>query len=126
MHRPAMRPATVLILVATVVAATIAGCGGMRRSMQEMHAPQPERVEGSLAEMSVGEFFRANCAVCHGERRQGSVGPPLLPVTLTEDDEFYFDVIANGRPGTAMPAWSALGLAPGDIDALIRFLRTEP
>lgn len=94
--------------------------------MQRMHAPQPERVEGSLNEMPVGEFYRANCAECHGDRRQGGIGPPLLPATLTADDEFYFDVIASGRPGTAMPAWSALGLAPGDIRALTSFLRTEP
>ncbi len=94
--------------------------------MREMHAPQPQRVEGSLSEMPVAEFYQANCAVCHGDRRQGAVGPPLLPATLTAGDEFYFDVIANGRPGTAMPAWSELGLAAEEIRVLIRFLRTEP
>ncbi len=121
-----MRPGTALVLAAAVAAAAVAGCGGMHRGMQGMHAPQPERVEGSLSEMPVGEFYRANCAVCHGDRRQGVIGPPLLPATLTADDEFYFDVIANGRPGTAMPAWSRLGLGSGDISALISFLRTEP
>jgi hypothetical protein len=114
------------MLVSAVAAAAVAGCGGMPGAMQRMHAPQPERIEGSLSEMPVGDFYRANCAVCHGDRRQGAIGPPLLPATLTEDDDFYFDVIANGRPGTAMPAWSALGLGSGDIRALISFLRTEP
>ena len=114
------------MLVTTVAAAAVAGCGGMPGGMHRMHAPQPGRVEGSLSEMRVGDFYRANCAVCHGDRRQGVIGPPLLPATLTADDEFYFDAIANGRPATAMPAWSRLGLAPGDIRALIDFLWTEP
>ncbi len=121
-----MQPGPELMLVTTVDAAAVSSCGGMPGGMQRMRAPQPERVEGSLSEMPVGDFYRANCAVCHGDRRQGIIGPPLLPATLTADDEFYFDVIANGRPGTAMPAWSALGLEAGDIRALIRFLRTEP
>jgi mono/diheme cytochrome c family protein len=91
-----------------------------------MHAPQPERVEGSLSEMPVSEFYGANCAACHGARRQGGIGPPLVPSRLIESDEFYFEVIANGRPGTAMPAWSQLGLSSADTTALIAFLRTEP
>ena len=84
------------------------------------------RVEGSLAEMSTEEFFQANCAACHGGRRQGGIGPALQPATLTETDDFYFKALAEGRPGTAMPAWSDLGLAPEDIRALIALLRAKP
>lgn len=48
------------MLVTTVAAAAVAGCGGMPGGMHRMHAPQPGRVEGSLSEMRVGDFYRAN------------------------------------------------------------------
>jgi hypothetical protein len=92
--------------------------------MWELHAPA--RIEGSLDEMSVSEFHGANRAACRGAGRQGGVGPPLVRSTLTERDEFHADAIANGRPGTSMPAWSQLGLGRDDVATLITFLRTEP
>ncbi len=113
-----------LALGVAVVAALVAGCGGMGGMRGMMRAP--EQIEGSLAEMSVSEFFSANCATCHGGRRQGGIGPPLIPSRLIQSDEFYFEAIANGQPGTAMPAWSRRGLSSADIDTLIAFLRTEP
>ncbi|MCC6238089.1 MAG: cytochrome c [Dehalococcoidia bacterium] len=110
-------------LAAIVVAAFLAGCGGMG-GMRDMHSPT--RIEGSLAAMSVSEFYAANCAACHGTNRQGGVGPPLIPSRLTMSDEFYSETIANGRSGTSMPAWSQLGLSEANIASLVAFLRTEP
>jgi mono/diheme cytochrome c family protein len=110
-----------LISLASVV--LLASCGGMG-GMQRMHPP--DGVEGSLDEMSVAEFYQANCAGCHGGNRQGGVGPSLAPSRLIESDDYYFDAIANGREGTAMPSWSELGLTDADISDLVKFLRTEP
>ncbi|MFN8639860.1 MAG: cytochrome c [Dehalococcoidia bacterium] len=80
-------------------------------------APSGPLVKG----IAVADFFKANCAVCHGQNRQGGVGPALTPARLTNTDEFYIDTIANGRPGTAMPSWKAAGLSEDDIKNLMQF-----
>ena len=113
-----------LIAIALTSVVLLTNCGGMG-GMQGMHGA-PDSVEGSLDDMPVAEFYQANCASCHGGRRQGGVGPSLVPSGLIESDEFYAETIANGRPGTAMPSWGALGLTDNDIEALVGFLRTEP
>ena len=86
----AIRRVAVLMLVTAVAVAAVASCGamGMGSGGQRMQAPQPKRVEGFLSEMSVEEFFQGNCAVCHGDRRQGGSRPRLLPSALLADDDF--------------------------------------
>ncbi len=77
---------------------------------------------GSLVRgLEVEAFFKANCAVCHGQNRQGGVGPALTPERLTQPDQFYFDTISNGRPGTAMPSWRTVGLTDQEIRNLVQF-----
>ena len=72
------------------------------------------------------DFFTANCAACHGQNREGLVGPALTPETLTQPDEFYQETIKNGRAGTAMPPWGGM-LTDADIEAMVHFLKTvEP
>lgn len=121
----ALRPGTAVLVLGLILGVALLGCGGSHRGMQRMHA-QPQPVQGSLDEIPVSEFYQLNCASCHGERRQGAFGPPLTPNALTASDDFYFSVIADGSPGTAMPAWSALGLEEDEIATLVRFLRTDP
>ena len=83
--------------------------------------------DGTVKDLPVAEFFAANCAACHGQNREGLVGPALTPDALTQDDQFYFDTIADGRPGTAMPSWSAAGLTNDDIANLVAYITTvEP
>ncbi|MCC6236208.1 MAG: c-type cytochrome [Dehalococcoidia bacterium] len=75
--------------------------------------------------IAVADFFRANCAVCHGQNRQGGVGPALTPARLTQADEFYANTIANGRPGTAMPAWkTTASLSDEDVQNLVTYIKT--
>ena len=74
----------------------------------------------------IAEYFTDACGGCHGPNREGATGPALVPGRLTSDDQFYFDVIANGRPGTVMPAWSQLGLSDEEIWGLVGYMRTEP
>lgn len=75
--------------------------------------------------IGVADFFKANCAVCHGQNRQGGVGPALTPARLTQPDEVYANVIANGRPGTAMPAWrQTANLSDEDIQNLVTYIKT--
>lgn len=73
-----------------------------------------------------------NCAVCHGERGQGStmpVGGPTLPRNLSSPQsraelsrERMIDSVTRGRPGTAMAAFGNR-LNAGDIDAVVDYVR---
>ncbi|MGE3960393.1 MAG: cytochrome c [Dehalococcoidia bacterium] len=80
--------------------------------------------------MAPAEFFAANCAVCHGAKREGidGLGLPLTPAVLTQEDALYQDTIRDGRSGTAMPAMGQnLGMSDEDIATLVTFLKTvEP
>lgn len=108
-----------LVAITVVVGSTVDGLprwGGMG-----MMTP---RVTGTvIAGQSAAELYRANCAVCHGADRGGGAGPALLPPSLPRDDAYYIDAIANGRPGTAMPAWSKQGMTADQVAALVAYLR---
>lgn len=74
----------------------------------------------------ISHFFADTCGGCQGQDRQGGTGPALIPGRLAQDDTDYFDLIANGRPGTIMPAWSPLGISNEEIWGLIGYIRSEP
>jgi cytochrome c55X len=89
--------------------------------------PEDPNAQTEVQGVLVGAFFAQNCAVCHGQSREGLVGPALTPAVLTQPDEFYHDTIANGRPGTAMPPWAAAGLTDEEITNLVNFIKNvEP
>ncbi|HEC23898.1 MAG TPA: hypothetical protein ENI95_13370 [Chloroflexi bacterium] len=96
-------------------------------SAEEEGAAEGGEVEPVLFDgRPVDQAFRDTCGGCHGPNREGGTGPALIPARLTADDEFYFDTIKNGRPGTVMPAWGAAGLSDEEIWALVEYIRTEP
>ncbi|RME08825.1 MAG: hypothetical protein D6803_00230 [Anaerolineae bacterium] len=72
------------------------------------------------------QIYAENCAVCHGENGEGRVG-----ATLAKDwpsirpDLAARATIANGVPGSPMPAWSQANGGPltdEEIDAVVYFL----
>jgi DNA-binding beta-propeller fold protein YncE len=75
---------------------------------------------------AVGAAFRDSCSGCHGPNREGATGPALIPARLSADDDFYFDIIQNGKPGTVMPAWGPTGMSDEEIWALVGYMRAEP
>ena len=84
---------------------------------------------GTVQGVPVADFFQSTCAACHGADRAGitGLGLPLTPDALTQPDEFYFNTIAEGRPGTVMPSWRANGLTDEEIQTLVEFITTvEP
>lgn len=78
-----------------------------------------------------GIYIR-NCAVCHGERGQGSslpVGGPTLPRNLASPQsreelsrERMITSVTQGRPGTAMAAFRNR-LSTEDIEAVVEYVR---
>jgi plastocyanin/DNA-binding beta-propeller fold protein YncE len=75
---------------------------------------------------AVDAAFRDSCSGCHGPNREGATGPALIPGRLQADDETYFDIIKNGKPGTVMPAWGPAGMSDEEIWALVGYIRSEP
>jgi len=144
---------TVVVTDASTLAQTQSNCGQYNavsalefrtREDPRTAGPAPGGTPGATAEpgqtpaggdgatvqgVPVADFFQASCSACHGADRAGiaGLGLPLTPDALTQPDDFYFDTISNGRPGTVMPAWSAQGLSDDDINALVEFITTvEP
>lgn len=73
------------------------------------------------------ELFAQNCASCHGaEGLHPKPGIPTLhsPAVLAiADDQYYWDIINHGRPGTLMPAWRSV-LTPTQIQSLVAHIRS--
>ncbi len=69
-------------------------------------------------------IYGPSCTVCHGADGQGDIGPSISGSEFLAlvDDEYLFDALALGRPGTGMPAWRHLSGA--DIASLIMHLRS--
>jgi mono/diheme cytochrome c family protein len=79
---------------------------------------------GSTEEKFGPELFAASCSRCHGDRGEGSIGPPIgtsdSNAAAFLSDGQIFGVIRVG-PG-AMPANP--GLSDQQVDSLVAFLRS--
>ncbi|MCP4249710.1 MAG: c-type cytochrome [bacterium] len=94
--------------------------------------PDKQEVLDKLAEgkpnrraLRIGKsLYRSKCGACHGTSGEGGVGPSLNTDNFLAvvDDEYLFEAIVSGRPGTAMPAWSEL--AADDLVDVINYLRS--
>jgi len=77
------------------------------------------------ASVAIGRtLYQSNCVTCHGQNGQGDLGPSLNTnefLTIVDND-FLYDAISSGRPGTGMPAWRHL--SSRDVASLIKFMRT--
>ena len=78
-----------------------------------------------------GALYAAHCAVCHGPRGEGGEGLALANPALLQHatDHYLFETIARGRSETTMPGFARASpvrpaLAPEEIEAIVRFLRT--
>jgi cbb3-type cytochrome c oxidase subunit III len=72
------------------------------------------------------QLFDVACTNCHGAYAQGTPMAPSLAnrVFLDETpDQAIYQIIAQGVPGTMMPAWGGR-LSDADLSALVAFLRS--
>ncbi len=70
-------------------------------------------------------LYASNCSMCHGPEGQGTRRAPALNVRgfLTDTpDQAIQQIIMQGVPGTAMPAWGDRMLE-SDIQAIVGFIR---
>ncbi|HJL14835.1 MAG TPA: c-type cytochrome [Sandaracinaceae bacterium LLY-WYZ-13_1] len=112
--------------IALSLGLALLGCDDEEPELTEVQ-PDPARAEES------GErLYRRYCALCHGRDGEGYAADdaPALsnPQWLrTASDDFIEVAIAEGRPGTAMSAWSRRRGGPltdPQIDALVAYLRS--
>jgi len=108
-----IRNAKLLLFGAVTCICVMTGCA----------KPKAEPVLGEDV-MDFNKLFAQNCAGCHGENGRGAAMHQLNdPVYLAiVPRKVLHDTIANGRPGTLMPAFSrekAGPLTPRQIDALV-------
>jgi putative heme-binding domain-containing protein len=67
-------------------------------------APTVEPSQDVRAQVEAGKrIFESNCVMCHGLAGSGGRGPALAGRDLRLD--LIRDMVRNGRPGTAMPAF---------------------
>ena len=101
----------------------LAACAAAKPADQtsaEAQAADLPNVKGK----QVQAYYLDSCSGCHAPDRRGATGPALLPQRLTEKDEYYHDVIKNGKPGTIMPPWASQ-LSDSEIDTLVKFIKSE-
>ena len=112
-------------ICAALGATLLCGCG--------VPPGQPSKTAEILAPNQVMEFgvlYAENCAGCHGKEGKGSAAIALAdPFYLAiADDVSMHKVIANGVPGTAMPAFAenAGGMLTGkQIDVITQGIRSR-
>ena len=113
-----------------IVVLFLISCG--KAELPPTPAATPPSVPASALKTSAidaAKLFATNCAVCHGEKRQGisGLGPALTPTSLTKlSDAEVRSTIMKGRPNTAMAGFEGR-LSSEEIDALIQLIkRTSP
>ena len=93
-------------------------------------AGPPNPFAGKSEAIGQGEqVYNQNCTSCHGPNGgAGEIGPEIIhnlsvPLRGELSDNQILDVIRNGEPGTAMPAWKGK-LADDDILKIGAFLHS--
>ena len=95
---------------------------------------QPALPAGASAAQGAAQYL-LHCTPCHGIRGQGVDAPPLRnsQFVQTGGDQNVLDTVADGVPGTEMPAWLLANGGPlsdpeiGNVDAYLHTMQgVEP
>jgi len=96
-------------------------------SMTSLLSIPPVSADESIDRRQLEHLLLQDCGSCHGLRLTGGLGPAITPEALAgKPRESLIATVTHGRPGTAMPGWSAL-LNDGEITWLVdRLLQGNP
>ena len=132
-----MKKVSLLSLVLLVVLLTVAACSSPAATptpttpkattpaatTPAVTTPAPTTPVISTVVIDPSAIYTAKCAICHGDKRQGGVGPALNAVALAgKSDSTLNDVITNGKTGTSMPPFTGQ-LSAAEISALVTFIK---
>jgi cytochrome c oxidase cbb3-type subunit 3 len=99
-------------------------CTGLLYGPLQSLAQQSGKAAGSSADAGK-QVFVTTCAACHGlDGAGGEHGPDIAHRQEIQHltDKALLQIVHNGVPGTAMPAFGSLGSA--QIQAVVQYLRT--
>ena len=98
-----------LLLLGGLVLAACSGANNPLSPTDPLIASQPAVSQTTnTGEWDAAIFYATTCASCHGPTGGGSAVAPALnrEAIRTAETGWLTETISNGRPGTAMPAWS--------------------
>ncbi len=112
-------------LYIVALAAALAGCGD--RALNGNPSDTPEAPDPRTV-VTFANLYELNCSGCHGRGGEGglAVGLASRGYLAYAPDATIRDVIANGRPGTAMPPFATRAggmLSDEQIDAIVAGIR---
>lgn len=118
-----MRLRTIAAAGLTSLAVLASGCGRMPGYPAAEYV-RPDQI------LNFHQLYNTNCQACHGVNGQNG---PAMDLANPEfqalvDDATLRNIVANGMPGTEMPAWaqSAGGmLTDAQVDAIVAGMRKE-
>ena len=114
-----------LVVVLVFLAALLAGCQTSPQKPVVDTEAEAEAIHLPIVQgKQVQEYYLDSCSGCHSPDRRGATGPALLPGRLTEKEDYYHQVIKDGKPGTIMPPWGGQ-LSDEEIDSLVDFIQSE-
>jgi len=96
-------------------------------SMTPLPALPAASVDTPVDRRQLEHLLLQDCGSCHGLRLTGGLGPAITPEALAgKPRDSLIATVTHGRPGTAMPGWSAL-LNEREISWLVdRLLQGNP
>lgn len=89
--------------------------------LQDIQEDFPKAASGATG----AELFSSNCAICHGAKGEGGVGPNLRGVLQRLTPADLERTLVKGRLNVerpSMPSWAALG--DDAVEALVRFIES--
>lgn len=120
------------ILVVFVAAGLfLISCGGAQTTPTPPAptSPPAPTAPSTPSAIDAAKLYANNCAVCHGEKRQGvsGLGPALTQTTLAGKSDLEIrETILKGVPNTAMSGFDGR-LSLEEIEALLQLIkRTAP
>ena len=133
-----MRKLVLLVTVITI-GLFLVSCGGATATQPTTPAAPPPAATTPVVTPPVATtpaataidakaLFAANCAMCHGQNRQGlpNLGPDLTPAGHADHSVAEITaIITNGEDGTAMAGFKTR-LSSAQIDALAQFVKNTP
>jgi mono/diheme cytochrome c family protein len=127
-----VRPLTMRVTIPAAPATSV-GSSNREKNIQLATADRQAVFKGDCVKCHVtpavglmGQaLYTAACGICHEAEHRASMVPNLRTLQHPTNREYWFQIIAEGKPGTLMPAFAhAQGgpLAPAQIESLARYL----
>jgi cytochrome c oxidase cbb3-type subunit II len=97
----------------------------VKKAMAAVQAPAPQKnpfTDVKAIEEEAESLYKKNCASCHGDKREGTLGPALKGSAKSDAD--LFKIISQGIEANGMPAFGA-SLDEQKIWKLVTYIKLD-